>query len=168
MKKFVRFTVLLALGTMWGVGFAQSSQSFQASQGEVVVVTVLGATYPSLARQANITGDVEVRLDIRKDGSVQSEVVVTGHPMLAPAALKSAKQTRFECRGCEGDVTAYSVIYSFQILASVGWPCPRQAGPMLRNPTPRNHYGRAGHGVSGFLESKIPFREMPVPMGLRV
>jgi TonB family protein len=95
------------------------------------MVSLLGAKYPPLARQANITGDVELKLEIGKDGNVASAVVVSGPPMLTDAALNSAKQSRFECRGCESEVTEYPLTYSFQIAAASeisGWPCPETTG----------------------------------------
>ncbi|MGA3090215.1 MAG: TonB family protein [Terriglobales bacterium] len=51
------------------------------------MISPFNLTYPPLARQANITGDVELKLEIRKNGSIQSVSVVNGHPMLTQAAL---------------------------------------------------------------------------------
>jgi protein TonB len=68
------------------------------------MINPFNLTYPPLARQANITGDVELKLEIRKDGSIQSASVVSGHPMLTQAALNSAQRSHFECRGCEDGV----------------------------------------------------------------
>jgi hypothetical protein len=106
----------------------QTSPTDSRSKGEVVLITPFNLTYPRLARLANITGDVEMKLEIRKDGSIQSATVVSGHPILTQAALNSAERSHFECRGCEDDVTLGSVTYSFQIAASPGWPCPETNG----------------------------------------
>jgi TonB family protein len=92
------------------------------------MINPLNLSYPPLARLANITGDVELKLEIRKDGSIQSASVVSGHPMLAQAALNSDQRSQFEYRGCEDAVTLGSVTYSFQIAASPGWPCPETNG----------------------------------------
>jgi hypothetical protein len=35
--------------------------------------------------------------------------------MLAPAALDTAKKSRFKCPGCDGVVTAYDLTYTFAI-----------------------------------------------------
>src|SRR5712692_11252304 len=64
-------------------------------------------TYPRLAQQARITGDVDLMLTIQRDGSVESAVVVSGHPMLQQAALESAQRSQFECKGCGEAVTSY-------------------------------------------------------------
>jgi TonB family protein len=101
------------------------------TKGEIVMIGPFKPSYPPLARQANITGDVELKMEIRRDGSVQSASIVSGHPMLAQAALDSAKRSSFECRGCENAVTVGSVTFSFRIAASPGWPCPETSGPRV-------------------------------------
>jgi TonB family protein len=125
-KRAARFSLLLA----FAIGSAASAQTTPppTPKGEVVIVSLLGAKYPPLARKANITGEVELKLEIGKDGSVASVVVVSGPPMLTDAASDSAKQSRFECRRCESEVTKYSLTYSFQIAATPGWPCPETIG----------------------------------------
>jgi outer membrane biosynthesis protein TonB len=86
------FTFLLVFG-MPCAAFAQTSPPTKASKGNVVVVSLFRPIYPPLARQAGITGEVVVKLEIRNDGSLQSAAVVSGHPMLIDAALKSAQQS---------------------------------------------------------------------------
>lgn len=122
------------------VGFAINCTTLAAQQaspvdsqtkGEIVMIGLFNPSYPPLARQANITGDVELKLEIRRDGSVQSATIVSGHPMLTQAALDSAKRSNFECRGGEDAVTVGSVTFSFRIAASPGWPCPETSGPRV-------------------------------------
>ena len=52
--------------------------------------------YPPLARQARIQGTVTLQAEIAKDGSIQNLRLLSGHPMLAPAALQAVKQ--WKCR----------------------------------------------------------------------
>jgi len=80
-------------------GSSQIVQSPDASQGKVVLTKLFEPTYPPLARQARIAGDVELMLSIRRDGSVESAVFVSGHPMLKQAALDSAQRSQFKCGG---------------------------------------------------------------------
>jgi protein TonB len=53
-------------------------------------------SYPPLARQARIQGTVVLQAVIGKDGSIQGLKVVSGHPMLAPAALEAVKQWKYK------------------------------------------------------------------------
>jgi len=52
-------------------------------------------TYPPLARQARIQGAVILQAEISKDGTIQNLRLVSGHPMLAPAAIEAVKQWRY-------------------------------------------------------------------------
>jgi protein TonB len=48
--------------------------------------------YPPLAKQARISGTVQLTAIISKDGTIQNLTVVKGHPLLVPAALEAVKQ----------------------------------------------------------------------------
>src|SRR5438874_11378654 len=52
--------------------------------------------YPPLARQARIQGQVVLHAVIDKDGSIKGLTLVSGHPMLAPAAIDAVKQWRYK------------------------------------------------------------------------
>jgi TonB family protein len=86
-----------------------------SSQNGVVVVKLFAPTYPPAARAARIAGDVDLNLSIRQDGSIESAVVVSGHPLLAGAALDSAQHAQFECRKCPEEASSYRLVYTFQI-----------------------------------------------------
>ena len=49
-------------------------------------------TYPPLAKQARISGIVHLAAIISKDGTIQDLKVISGHPLLIPAALEAVKQ----------------------------------------------------------------------------
>ncbi len=52
--------------------------------------------YPPLAKQARISGTVELNAVIGKDGTVQDLKVVKGHPLLVQSALDAVKQWRYK------------------------------------------------------------------------
>jgi len=52
-------------------------------------------TYPGLARSARIQGAVLLQAIISKDGSIENLRLLSGHPMLAPAAIEAVKQWRY-------------------------------------------------------------------------
>jgi protein TonB len=52
--------------------------------------------YPPLARQARIQGTVVLQAEISKDGSIQNLRLISGHPMLAPAAIEAVKQWKYK------------------------------------------------------------------------
>lgn len=51
--------------------------------------------YPPMARTARIQGPVELRAIISKEGTIENLRVVSGHPMLAQAALDAVRQWRY-------------------------------------------------------------------------
>jgi periplasmic protein TonB len=52
--------------------------------------------YPPLARQARIQGQVLLQAQISKDGSIENLSLISGHPMLAPAAIEAVKQWKYK------------------------------------------------------------------------
>lgn len=89
-----------------------SGQVVRPTQREVVLSKLSPPIFPQMARVARVTGDVEIALRIRQDGSVESAEATSGHPLLKEAALESARQSKFECHQCTSP-TLYSVLYTF-------------------------------------------------------
>lgn len=69
----------------------------RASQGVMtgMIDKKVEPAYPPLARQARIQGVVTLRAQISKAGDVVNLQLVSGHPMLAPAAIEAVKQWKF-------------------------------------------------------------------------
>jgi TonB family protein len=82
-------------------------------KGNVVLVSLFMPIYPALARQADISGEVNVVVTAHQDGTTTA-ALESGHPMLAQAALDSAKRSSFECRMCEASLS-YSLQYRFEL-----------------------------------------------------
>jgi periplasmic protein TonB len=53
-------------------------------------------TYPPLARAARIQGVVILQAQISKEGDVINLQLISGHPMLAPAAIEAVKQWKYK------------------------------------------------------------------------
>jgi len=72
-------------------------QRVRVSQGvsEGLLVHQVKPNYPALAKQARIQGSVVLQAAIGKDGSIQNLRLVSGHPMLAPAAIEAVKQWKY-------------------------------------------------------------------------
>jgi periplasmic protein TonB len=52
--------------------------------------------YPPLARQARIQGTVLLQAQISKEGNIENLQLISGHPMLAPAAIEAVKQWKYK------------------------------------------------------------------------
>lgn len=73
------------------------SSPLRVSQGvaQGFLVHEVKPAYPPLARQARIQGTVLLQAIIGKEGSIERLRLVSGHPMLAPAAIEAVKQWRY-------------------------------------------------------------------------
>ncbi len=73
-------------------------QRVRVSQGVSagLLVRKVNPNYPPLARQARIQGQVVLHAVIDKDGSIKGLTLVSGHPMLAPAAIDAVKQWKYK------------------------------------------------------------------------
>jgi TonB family protein len=60
------------------------------------IVNHVSPTYPALAAQGHITGAVELRVVIAKDGTVQNVSLISGNPLLAQSATDAVKQWRYQ------------------------------------------------------------------------
>lgn len=97
---------------------AQNQPRQERGQPAVTMTRLSAPIYPLVARQARISGEVRIQLQLRKDGSVESTKVTDGHPMLAQAAMESAQKSQYACYGCGETPTPYSIIYGFNLLSS--------------------------------------------------
>jgi protein TonB len=59
--------------------------------------------YPPLAKQARISGVVHLQAIIAKDGTVMDLKVISGHPLLIPAALDAVKTWVYQTTLLNGD-----------------------------------------------------------------
>src|SRR5213080_1275163 len=62
----------------------------------VKVIKKIQPAYTPLARQARIQGSVLLQAQISKEGTIEHLTLISGHPMLAPAAIEAVKQWRYK------------------------------------------------------------------------
>jgi len=77
---------------------AAMPQRVRVSQGvsKGLLVYRIEPPYPVLARQAHIQGTVILTAFIDKEGIIQNLQLVSGHPLLAPAAIEAVKHWRYK------------------------------------------------------------------------
>jgi periplasmic protein TonB len=73
-------------------------QRVRVSQGVStgLLIRKVNPNYPPLARQARIQGTVILQAEISKTGDIQNLRLISGHPMLAPAAIEAVKQWKYK------------------------------------------------------------------------
>lgn len=110
--------IIFVLGILFGgtyACFAQGATATITPQNAVVLSKLFPPVYPPIALTARITGDIELLLNIRRDGTVDSVSVISGPPLLQQAALSSAKQSQFQCLDCIAELTPYHLFYAFRL-----------------------------------------------------
>ena len=73
-------------------------QRVRISQGVTkgLLIHRIEPPYPPLARAARVQGDVVLKAIIDRNGDIQDLQLITGHPMLVPAAIAAVKQWRYK------------------------------------------------------------------------
>jgi periplasmic protein TonB len=73
-------------------------QRVRVSSGVVsgLLLRKVNPTYPPLAKQARIQGTVVLQAQISKTGDIENLQLISGHPMLAPAAIEAVKQWKYK------------------------------------------------------------------------
>jgi TonB family protein len=127
-----------------------------------VLVKKVAPVYPPLARQARIQGTVILNVVIDKSGNVYDVQLVSGHPMLAPAAVEAVKQWKYRPYLLNGEPveveTTVQVIFRLQGKPAPGAPQIIPFSPTETEPprplTPQRI--RVSSGVAqGLLVSKV-------------
>jgi TonB family protein len=108
---FELFLIAVLLPRFGPLGIGQTGQDRQMPNA--IVDHLHLPVYPPLARQARIAGDVVLEIWVRRDGTVASAKVISGHPMLVRAAVDSATRSTFVCQDCKEDTALYLLSYTF-------------------------------------------------------
>ncbi len=90
---------LLLLVTLTTVAVSQAKPvlvHLSENVAQALLMKKVAPVYPPLARQAHIQGRVILKVRINKSGDVVNLQLVSGHPILAPAAIEAVKQWKYQ------------------------------------------------------------------------
>jgi len=94
-------------------------QRVRVSQGVAsgYLIRKVQPNYPPLARQARIQGQVVLHAEISKEGLITNLQLISGHAMLAPAAIEAVRQWRYKPYLLNGEPVAVEteVIVNFSL-----------------------------------------------------
>jgi TonB family protein len=97
---------------------AQEKPNGHHNETSLVITKLSQPIYPPLAKQMKTIGHVEVKVNVKQDGSLKSASVVSGNVLFRQAALESAMHSQFECKNCGPGVRSFRIRYSFDLKAS--------------------------------------------------
>ncbi len=106
-----RFSVALLViivlsGAMAQVGLAAARVRVSEGFMQTLLLKKVDPVYPSVAREDRIEGSVVLQVNISKSGDVENIQQVSGHPMLAPAAVHAVKQWKYAPYKLNGEPVA--------------------------------------------------------------
>ena len=112
MSRPVYCSLLLAvfLSAAWAQETTSAPIELSEDSVQALLIRKIPPRYPPLARQARIQGMVILKIVINKDGDVRDLQLVSGHPMLAPAAIEAVKQWKYQPYTKDGEVVEVSTM----------------------------------------------------------
>ena len=84
------------------------------------LVNQVKPTYPQIAKNARIQGAVVLQAEISKQGTIENLRVISGHPMLVPAAMDAVKQWRYKPYYLNGEPVAVETTITVNFTLSGG------------------------------------------------
>jgi periplasmic protein TonB len=84
------------------------------------LVNQVKPSYPQIAKNARIQGAVVLQAEISKQGTIENLRVISGHPMLVPAALDAVKQWRYKPYYLNGEPVAVETTITVNFTLSGG------------------------------------------------
>lgn len=139
---FLGCTAALVSCVSVNYALAQDAPPHDAAQSGIVLSRLSPPVYPPLARTARIEGEVRVLIVIDPEGETKSASIVSGNQLLQQAALQSAEQSKFECKGCTASAQ-YEVVYSFELLPG---KCPDEQKFVSKVPDGSRELGASQSG----------------------
>jgi protein TonB len=109
-----------AVGSVAQPSTAGQPSRVRVSQGvsQGLLIKKVAPHYPDDARQARIQGTVVLNAVIGKNGDVEELTLVSGHPMLAPAAIAAVKQWKYKPYLLQGEPVKVEtqIVVNFSLL----------------------------------------------------
>ena len=118
MRKLANF--LLWFGLLC-TAIPQSGPPTPVPQSKLEIIKLPPASYPAIAMAARVSGRVELNITLRPDGNVDSAEAVSGPEMLRTAAIESAHQMQFECKGCIESTNKFRLSLNYEF--DLGYSC---------------------------------------------
>jgi TonB family protein len=105
-----------------------------------LAITKVAPLYPPLARQAEIQGLVILKVQVNKTGEVVNIQLVSGHPLLAPAAIDAVKQWKYKPYLLNGDPVEVETHVTVNFTLA-GKPAPEGTVGSAPDGTPEGEQG---------------------------
>lgn len=111
--------------------------------------------YPAEAKEARITGKVRLEAAVAKDGKIQDLKIVSGHPLLAAAAVEAVRQWEYAPVEKDGQPVAFKTQIDLNFTLADDGPAPLevaggvQAGKLVNKVNPVYPAEAKQQGIQG-------------------
>lgn len=111
--------------------------------------------YPAEAKEARITGKVRLEAVVTKDGRIQDLKIVSGHPLLAAAAVEAVRQWEYAPVEKDGQPVAFKTQIDLNFTLADDGPAPLevaggvQAGKLVSKVNPVYPAEAKQQGIQG-------------------
>jgi len=112
-----------------------------------LIIKKVAPVYPPMARKARVQGTVILRVQISKSGNVENIQLVSGHTMLAPAAIEAVKQWEYKPYLLNGEPVDVETRVTVNFTLAGNPPADGVVGDMP---------GGVPHGEEGGIVSNVP------------
>lgn len=145
--------IIVGVVVLLGLCVAQSIPDLTQEEAIARLTNRVAPVYPPLARQARIQGEVVIRFTISEEGVTTNIRLVSGHPLLSPAALDAVKQWRF--RPYEVDDEPVAADTQVSVKFTLG-PTAEQRADLRRDAWVKEYEQRSGARVFRSTDDIVP------------
>src|SRR5271154_3914135 len=85
----------LAIGLFSSLRAEDAAMKGSRADAKAAATTKPPPSYPAIARQLKVEGEVQVQVLIGEEGKVEGATAITGNPILTKAALDTVKDWKF-------------------------------------------------------------------------
>ena len=86
---------------------AQSPASIGSYEPQIAMVHSSPISYPPMALAARVSGEVNVEVEVRGDGTVNDTTVLSGPQMLRAVVIESVQKSTFSCGACTPEIIKF-------------------------------------------------------------
>ncbi len=123
------------------------------------IVKKVAPEYPAVAKAGDIQGAVALKARIDKEGNVVNLQLISGHPMLAPAAIEAVKQWKYNPYLLNGEAVDVETTVTVNFTLAGNPPSAGATG---------DNAGNQDYGIAGAISSAPGTAQAAVPQRIRV
>jgi hypothetical protein len=124
----IRSVAVFVVGAISFGAFSLGQSTDGARQAQLKVIQLPPPKYPPMALAAHVFGEVELRIRLRADGTLDAAEATSGPPMLREPAAESARQIKFAFEDCQQSTNSFKLTHWFELGETLFCTSTRNSG----------------------------------------